>query len=175
MLSALRQFRSSSSSKNVNFSVKYLPHQLYPEASKDGEDKYEWYKKSKYNDSEEKMQMYETLMSTYGKQVGIEFDFHGTVANTLDAHRLIQHYQEELGPEVADKIVKSLYDQYFTRRAHPSASETLVKAATAAGIDKAKAEAFVADEYEGLQETKLLLREQMSNGIDSVSGEAPVQ
>ncbi|KAI4285566.1 MAG: hypothetical protein L6R38_000533 [Xanthoria sp. 2 TBL-2021] len=106
-------------------------------------------------------------MSTYGQQVGIDFDIHGTVAITFDAHRLIQHYQEELGPEVADDIVNSLYTQYFTQRAHPSASETLIKAATAAGVDEAKAEAFVNDEYEGKQETKMLLREQANNGIDS--------
>ena len=115
------------------------------------------------------MQKYVTLMSTYGKQVGIEFDFHGTVANTLDAHRLIQHYQEELGAEVADRIVDSLYAQYFTQRAHPSAAETLTRAATDAGILKGNAEAFVNDEYEALQETKMSLREQASNGIDSVS------
>ncbi|KAI4113490.1 MAG: hypothetical protein LQ345_005542, partial [Seirophora villosa] len=84
-------------------------------------------------------------MSTYGKQVGIDFDFHGTMANTFDAHRLLQHYQEELGPEVADTIVNSLYAQYFTQRAHPSAPETLLEAAKAAGVDRSAAEAFIKD------------------------------
>ena len=63
------------------------------------------YKKSKYNDSEEQMRKYTLLMSAYGVGVGIDFKFHGTVANTFDAHRLIQHYQEEMGPETANKIV----------------------------------------------------------------------
>jgi predicted DsbA family dithiol-disulfide isomerase len=36
---------------------------------------------------------------------GIDFKFGGTVANTIDAHRLIQHYQEEKGPEAADKLI----------------------------------------------------------------------
>lgn len=85
--------------------MKYFPYQLFPEASKEGEDKYAWYKKFRYNDSEEKMKMYTTLMSAYGVSAGINFKFGGTVANTLDAHRLIQHYQEEKGPETADKIV----------------------------------------------------------------------
>lgn len=40
---ALKQFRSSPSAKDVNFTVKYFPYQLYPEASNQGEDKYEWY------------------------------------------------------------------------------------------------------------------------------------
>jgi predicted DsbA family dithiol-disulfide isomerase len=85
--------------------VKYFPYQLYPEASKEGEDKYAWYRKSKYGDSEEKMKMYTTLMSAYGVSAGIDFKFGGTVASTLDAHRVIQHYQEEKGPETADKLI----------------------------------------------------------------------
>lgn len=101
----MKQFRASEYAKDVQFTVKYLPFQLYPEASKEGEDKYEWYRKSRYGDSEEKMRMYETLMSAYGVSVGIKFKFHGTVANTLDSHRVIQHFQEEKGPETADKLI----------------------------------------------------------------------
>ncbi|KAI4242282.1 MAG: hypothetical protein L6R42_011063 [Xanthoria sp. 1 TBL-2021] len=168
MLSALRLYRSSPMSKDVSFTLKFFPYQLYPEASKEGEDKYEWYKKTKYNDSQDQMDKYINLMTTYGDQAGIHFDFHGQVANTLDAHRLIQHFQEHLGPDTADKLVNSLYTQYFTQRAHPSASETLLRATDAAGIDSATAEAFVAGEFEGLPETKLLMREQASNGVDSV-------
>ena len=78
---------------------------MTPEEGKEGRDKYAWYKKTKYDDSEEKMKMYTTLMSAYGVGVGINFKFGGVVANTLDAHRVIQHYQEEMGPEVADNIV----------------------------------------------------------------------
>jgi hypothetical protein len=103
---ALRQFESLPASKDVTFTVKFLPYQLYPDASKEGEDKYEWYKNTKYGSSEERMQKYTTLMTAYGCAAGIAFDFHGTVANTIDAHRLIQHYQEERGAEVADKIVE---------------------------------------------------------------------
>ncbi len=114
------------------------------------------------------MDKYITLMTTYGNQAGINFDFHGQVANTLHAHRLIQHFQEHLGPDTADKLVNSLYTQYFTQRAHPSASETLLRATHDAGIDSVTAEAFIADESEGLPDTKMLMREQASNGVDSV-------
>ena len=126
------------------------------------------YKKTKYDDSDERMKKYMTLMSAYGVGVGIDFKFHGTVANTMDAHRMIQYYQEEMGPETADKIVKSLYIQYFEQEAHPSASGTLLKAALDAGIDRAKAEKFIGDEYEALSETKMLIREQAGNGVDAV-------
>ena len=114
------------------------------------------------------MKKYTTLMSAYGIGVGIDFNFHGTVANTLSAHRLIQHFQEELGPETADKIVDSLFKQYFEQEAHPAGPTTLLRAALDGGVERAKAEAFVGDEYEALPETKLLIREQASNGVEYV-------
>ncbi|KAI9880502.1 MAG: hypothetical protein M1830_002542 [Pleopsidium flavum] len=152
----------------VTFKVHYLPYELYPNATKAGEDKYTWYKTSKYGDSEEKMQMYTTLMSAYGKSAGIEYKFGGLVANTLDAHRVIQRFQEERGEECADRIVNSLYSQYFEREQHPSSEATLLKATTAAGIPVAEAKVFIEDENEGLQEVKMLIREQAGNGIDAV-------
>lgn len=166
---ALRQVREDSdTASKVNFTVKFMPYQLYPEASQEGEDKYEWYKKSRYGDSEEKMKMYTTLMSAYGVSAGINYKFGGTVANTLQAHRVIQHFQETKGPETADKIVNSLYRQYFEEEQHPSSQSTLLKACKEAGIDEKEAKALIEDEYEGLQEVKMLIREQAGNGIDSV-------
>ncbi|GAB7350336.1 hypothetical protein MBLNU459_g0968t1 [Dothideomycetes sp. NU459] len=163
---ALAHVRESNPS--VTFVVKYLPYQLYPGASQAGEDKYEWYRKSRYGDSDEKMKMYTTLMSAYGVSEGIDYKFGGTVANTLQAHRIIHHFQEEKGPEVADKIVASLYRQYFEEEAHPSSPETLLKATTEAGIDEKEAKEFIDDEYEGLMDVKTLIREQAGNGVDAV-------
>lgn len=134
------------------------------------------------------MKKYTTVMSAYGVPVGIDFKFHGMIANTLDAHRLIQHYQEQNGPEAADKIVNcmhitqnmtvittfltrlpvALYEQYFIQEAHPSAPGTLLQAALDGGVERAEADAFLGDEYEALPETKMLIREQAGNGIDSV-------
>jgi len=148
--------------------VKYFPYQLNPDASKDGEDKYEWYKKSKYADSEDKMKMYTTLMTAYGASAGIKYKFGGTVANTIDAHRVIQHFQEEKGPETADKIINSLYSQYFENERHPSNGETLLKATADAGIPDDEANPFIEDGNDGLMDVKMLIREQTSNGVDSV-------
>ena len=114
------------------------------------------------------MQKYTTIMSAYGADAGINFNFHGTVANTVDAHRLIQHYQEILGPEAANKVVNSLYSQYFESAAHPSSLSTLLNAALAAGANSQDAESFISDELEGLAETRMLVKEQASNGVDSV-------
>lgn len=106
-----------------------------------------------------------------------------TMKDTLHAHRLIQHYQEEdpnprpsstsksstaTPTTTANEIVSSLYTQYFEQEHHPSSPSTLLLAALAAGIDPQEAEAFVGDEYEGLPETKMLMQEQRANGVDSV-------
>jgi len=164
---ALRQVRSTDASTKVNFTTKFLPYQLYPEASKEGEDKYHWYKRSRYSDSEDKMKTYITLMTAYGATAGIDFKFRGTVANTLDAHRVIQHFQETKGPEVADKLVNSLYRLYFEEEQHPSTVETLLTACKEAGIDETEAKAFIENENEGLAETKALISEQAHNDVDS--------
>ena len=165
---ALRQVRETDASTKVNFTVKFKPYQLYPEASKEGEDKYHWYKRSRYGDSEDKMKTYITLMSAYGASAGIDFKFRGTVANTLDAHRVIQHFQKTKGPAVADKLVTSLYRLYFEEEKHPSTPETLLAACTEAGIDEAEAKVFIENEDEGLEETKTLIQEQAHNDVVSV-------
>ncbi|OJD34214.1 thioredoxin-like protein [Diplodia corticola] len=165
---ALERVRTEQPDSGTTFTLKYLPYQLYPEASKEGEGKYEWYKKSRYGDSDEKMRMYTTIMSAYGRDAGIDFKFGGTVANTLDAHRVIQHFQEKSGPEVADKIVESLYSQYFENEKHPSAANTLLQATADAGIAESEAKPVIDDESEGLMDVKMLIQEQTGNGVDVV-------
>jgi predicted DsbA family dithiol-disulfide isomerase len=147
--------------------VIFKPFQLNPDTTKEGEDKYEWYKKTRYNDNEETMQKYVAAMSGLGRQVGIDFKFGGTIANTVDAHRVIQHFQEEDGPSTANKIVDSLYEQYFTLERHPSAPETLMAATKAAGIDEAKAKEFIESD-DGRRDVETTIRSQKSDGIDSV-------
>jgi predicted DsbA family dithiol-disulfide isomerase len=114
------------------------------------------------------MKMYITLMTAYGASAGIEYKFRGTVANTLQAHRIIQHFQEASGPVVTNALINSLYRQYFEEEKHPSSPETLLQACKDAGIDEKEAKKAIEDEHEGLQETKMLIREQASNGVDSV-------
>jgi len=165
---ALRRYRETEDAKATTFTVKYYPYQLYPHAPKEGESKYDWYKKSRYGESEEKMKMYTTLMSAYGVSAGIDFKFGGLVANTMDAHRVIQHYQEERGPETANKIIDCLYSQYFENEKHPSSDETLLQATTAAGIPESEAKPFIEDKSDGMRDVQMLVREQAGNGIDSV-------
>lgn len=85
--------------------VKYAPYQLYPNASQEPQSKEDFYKTTPYARDPEAFKKYSTYMALLGVAVGIDFDFGGYIANTLNAHRLIQYYQEERGPETADKIV----------------------------------------------------------------------
>ncbi|OAP55640.1 hypothetical protein AYL99_09792 [Fonsecaea erecta] len=161
---SLAGLTKSDDAKDVTFVVKYFPYQLNPTATAEGESKYDWYKKSRYGDSEEKMKMYMTLMTAYGVSAGINFKFGGTVANTMDAHRVIQHFQEEKGPEAADKIINSLYSQYFEHEKHPSSEETLLQATADAGIPESEARPFIQDKNDGLMDVK----KQAGNGVDAV-------
>lgn len=89
----------------VSFHLQFLPYQLYPDLPADGTDKIEWYKKSRYGDSEEKWRMYTMIMGNYGRAVGVDFKFGGMVANTLQAHRVVGQVQEKWGEGRARGVV----------------------------------------------------------------------
>lgn len=145
------------------------PYQLYPDFPAEGADKYAWYRDTKYDGSEERMQAYTQLMASYGAEAGINFSFGGTMANTLEAHAVVQRVQEEKGPEVAGWVVDALYRAYFEEEKHPTSVETLVAACEGAGIEKGEAERLVGEAREdGLRETKSMMLEQKMDGVDSV-------
>ncbi|KAF2740194.1 thioredoxin-like protein [Polyplosphaeria fusca] len=165
---ALAQFQDTNPNPPVHFSLKFAPYQLYPDFSKSGEDKYEWYKKQKYADDDERMKMYTSYMRALGKTEGIELDFRGTIANTFDAHRVLGWVQERKGDASAKRCLDSLYSQYFTQQAHPSSAETLTKACLDAGLSEHEANTVVQDDSEHAMDTKMMIREQAGNGVDSV-------
>lgn len=163
---ALAQLPPEISSK-VSFKVQFLPYQLYPSFGPT-QDKYAWHRDTKYDGSKEKMDMYVEYMSTLGEASGIKFSFGGDIADTLQAHRVIQYFQEDAGAETANKLVDALYKMYFEQEKSPSSRETLIAACVEAGIDDEKAKAVVEDESEGAPEVKAALRESVANAIDSV-------
>jgi predicted DsbA family dithiol-disulfide isomerase len=62
----------------------------------------------------------------------------------------------------------ALYSQYFEHEQHPSTEQTLLQATTEAGIPESDAKAFIEDRSDGLQDVKMLIREQAGNSVDSV-------
>ncbi|KAB8556636.1 hypothetical protein FH972_025672 [Carpinus fangiana] len=152
----------------TTFTYQFNPFILNEDAPEVGEDKYQWYLKNKQHGDQEKMDKYMALMSAYGVGSGINFKHTGTIASTLDAHRVIQHFQETKGADVANKLVMSLYRKYFEEEQHPSSEETLLAACLEAGVSAAEAREVVEDHSEGMAEVKGLIREQKGNGIDAV-------
>lgn len=166
---ALSTFRASNPSCPVTFSLSIAPYQLYPDFSASGTDKHVWYRDEKYGGSEDRFEKFAAYMAALGKDEGVVLDFSsGPVANTFHAHRILRFVQERHGAEAGVKALESLYEQYFTQRAHPSSPETLTKACVAAGLSEDEAKCVVEDESEEAMETKMAAREQAGNGVDSV-------
>ncbi|POS78833.1 hypothetical protein DHEL01_v202759 [Diaporthe helianthi] len=163
---ALAQLPTEVTSK-VSFKIHFLPYQLYPSFGPEQE-KYAWQRDLKYDGSKDKMEKYVEYMSTLGKASGINFSFGGDIADTLQAHRVIQYFQDEGGAETANRLVDALYRMYFEEEQSPSSFGTLVAACLEAGVEEGKAKAVVEDESEGKLEAKAALRESVTNGIDSV-------
>lgn len=61
-----------------------------------------------------------------------------------------------------------MYRQYFEEEKHPSSKETLLAATDEAGISESEAEPFVDDQSDGLRDVKMLIQEQVGNGVDAV-------
>lgn len=154
-----------------------------------GEPKREWYTREKYNADPSMFEKYEILMNSYAAPLDFKFNWDGEVANTFDAHRLIQVFQGEgeefeddpvvfadgkkakdkYGADTANKIQTSLYRQYFQEGRHPSQQETLLRACEEAGVEDADAKRVVVEERDlGRNETRQMLRMAGINGVDSV-------
>lgn len=106
-------------------------------------------------------------MASLAEPLGLTLRFDGLMGNTLNAHRVIQHFQTEKGPEVTNRLVNALYRAYFSEGKHPSADETLVEACVEAGVDEAEAKEFVSDSEKGLRDVKARIRE-VSMDVDAV-------
>lgn len=159
---------SSFTSDKITFTRNYSPYLLYPKATSEGQDKRNWYTANRYNQSPDQMAKYETVMQSLGEAEGINFDFGGEIAGTLDAHRVIRYFQSKKGPEVAGRVLDHLYRAYFEGAKHPSSRETLLAACAGAGIAEAEAKAVVEHAEVGREEVLEAIREARGNGVDSV-------
>lgn len=62
----------------------------------------------------------------------------------------------------------ALYSQYFENERNPSSDETLLRATADAGIPEPEAKPVIENKHDGLQDVKMLIHEQATNGVDSV-------
>ncbi len=132
--------------------VRYRPYQLAPDTPAEGVDRKSYYQK-KFGDGPELGAMREHLRAQ-GESLGITFDFDSdcTIANSLDAHRLIRWAMTPgKQAEVADAIMKA----YFEDCAFIGDHALLAEIAGQAGMDRT----LVADLLASDQDTDLIRAE----------------
>ncbi|KAJ2968850.1 hypothetical protein NQ176_g8975 [Zarea fungicola] len=157
---ALKQVRASDRGQKINFTLHFEPFRLstdLPEAA----DESDWQQGS----NTEAQRILNKEMPDLSAPINA-----GGKANTLHAHRIIQHFQdpENGGTEArTTKLVDALYARYFTRGQHPTAVETLVGACVEAGIDEADARNAVGDKELGLRKVRDRMR-LVGSDVDAV-------
>lgn len=150
----------------VTFNILYLPYDIGKNLSKAGRNKKEWYLEKTGGNEEHLLKMIE-VMKSMGKEIGIDFSYEGEVANTLDTHRVIKKIQTEKLGDV-EKLMDSLYLQYFEQAQHPSSKATLLTACKAAGVQDIDSMSVFIDSDALEDEVKESIVEQNMTGIDGV-------
>jgi predicted DsbA family dithiol-disulfide isomerase len=122
---------------DVPVELHFQPFELNPNMVKEGEDTTEHIAK-KYGMGEAQIAQNREAIRQRGEAVGFTFnmDKRNRIYNTFDAHRLL-HWAELEGKQTALK--KAFLKAYFTDGQDPSSHEVLVRYATDAGLDAAKA------------------------------------
>ncbi|KAF5507138.1 hypothetical protein CGCA056_v013438 [Colletotrichum aenigma] len=165
---ALEEIAASPTANDVSFTLVFRPYQLYPDFPTEPQDKRQWYVTTKHDASDIKQSVYEATMSELGTAVGISFSWGGTMSNTFNAHRVIQHFQEAKDAETANRLVEALYSRYFEQEKDQGAKGVLVDACVEAGIPEAEAKEVVEDQTEGKIDTRNMIRTAAMDGVDAV-------
>jgi predicted DsbA family dithiol-disulfide isomerase len=152
---------------DVTAELHFQPFELNPQMPPEGQDTFE-HLNQKYGSTHEQQAQAREMIRRRGAEVGFEFSPEGRprVYNTFNAHRLL-HWAELESPAKQAALKKLLLKAYFTDRQNPSDPEVLVRAATEAGLDAARArEILASDEY--ADETRERERMYTDAGIHSV-------
>lgn len=151
----------------VTAELHFQPFELNPQMPPEGQDTFE-HLNQKYGSSREQQAQAREAIRQRGAAVGFEFSAGGRprVYNTFNAHRLL-HWAELEDPAKQVALKKLLLKAYFTDSQNPSDIEVLVRAATEAGLDAARAREILAgDEF--ATETRERERLYTDAGIHSV-------
>lgn len=150
----------------ITAELHFQPFELNPQMPPEGQDTFE-HLSQKYGSTREQQAESREMIRQRGAEVGFEFSPEGRprIYNTFDAHRLL-HWAELESP-ARQAALKLLLKAYFTDRQNPSDPEVLVRLATEAGLDAARArEILASDEF--ARETRERERMYTDAGIHSV-------
>lgn len=151
----------------VRVELHFQPFELNPQLPDAGEDAVE-HVTGKYGISEAQARQNGEAIRARGEQLGFTFDMERRrrVWNTFDAHRLL-HWAELEGLDRQRALKHALLRAYFTEGENVSDHDTLVRLATSAGLDDARARAILSsDEYAA--DVRERERDYTSQGISAV-------
>lgn len=102
------------------------------------------------------------------EQENLDFNFDAAQAvNTLTAHRLLRLAEHAYGAEVQRALADKLFEAYFTKGENIADPDVLTGLAVAAGMEKARAAAYLASD-EGLEEVGREIAQAQLLGIRAV-------
>ncbi|GFR51315.1 hypothetical protein Agub_g13680 [Astrephomene gubernaculifera] len=125
----------------AEFTVRWLPYQLNPNAPREGLVKLDYYNQ-KFG-AARVAQMMPAMTKTFAEE-GLEYRMGGLTGNTLDSHRLIA-WSEQFGPDKQNALVEELFRGYFCQEKYIGDREFLLSAVAKAGLPADGAAAVLDD------------------------------
>ena len=137
-----RQLEKALEIAGLEGDIRWHPFELNPAMAPEGEDTAEHIQR-KYGATPEQSASTRSHMKSIAEPLGIDFSGRSKrIWNTFDAHQLLLWAQDS-GQQTALKL--KLFEAYFTAGENVSDREVLLNAVEAAGLDRAEAEAVLAD------------------------------
>ncbi|NWA24519.1 DsbA family oxidoreductase [Pseudomonas gingeri] len=149
----------------VSVELTFKPFELNPDMPAEGEHAVQ-HMMRKYGRSAEEVAAGKQMLMTRGQAIGFQFDLEkrSHFYNTFDAHRLLLWALQE-GRQI--ELKRALLRAYFSDGQNPSDRETLVRLASEAGLDAARAREVLAS-GEFADEVRELEAFYHARGINSV-------
>ncbi len=139
----------------VEAEIRWLPFELNPDMPSEGEGQAEHIAR-KYGRSPAEAEANRDKLLQIGERAGYSFAYSGEgeppkamIWNTFQAHKLLKWALIEHGPEVQTRLKRALFDAHFQQRRNMSDPQVLIDVAAEQGLDRAGAEAALADEALG--------------------------
>ena len=88
------------------------------------------------------------MLSSIGKENGINFKYGGRTGNTRDSHRLVQLGKEK-SPEIQTRVMEHLFRAYFEEEKDITSDQVLLEAGTKAGLNEAEVKKLLASNQMG--------------------------
>jgi len=159
--------------EGIEAEIRFQPFELNPNMPPEGQNIVE-HVAGKYGSTPEQSAKNRAMITARAAEAWPGFEMkmgeESRIWNTFDAHRLLHWAGETAGPEAQRALKTALFEAYFTRGETVSDARVLAGAAEAAGLDRAEAEAVLAEgRYaDAVRAEEALWRGRGINGVPAV-------